>query len=206
LIDHVLGALAEVSPMEVVAIVNSESLAVRDHVMQQPHAFPVRWIVESTPSSMHSFLRVLEALTAGGDSGPFLLSTVDTIAPPGACREFVRAAAALNADVVLALTRSIDDEKPLLVDVDTRSGRVRQIGNAAAGSPLCTAGWYMANGSVLREASGARDEGLGALRQLLSRLLDRGYRIAGVEVPACIDVDRPADVAAAERFVRQVNA
>ena len=37
---------------------------------------------------MHSFLRVVETLAAGGDEGPFLVSTVDTVAPPGAFARF----------------------------------------------------------------------------------------------------------------------
>jgi hypothetical protein len=45
-----------------------------------------------------------------------------------------------------------------------------------------------------------------ALRLFFERLLVRGYRLQAVPVAAGIDVDRPADVRAAETFLKQVGA
>src|SRR5439155_22096496 len=72
LIDHVLHSLSEAAPEEVVIIVNEHATAVRDHVSSQTWPFDIRWIIETTPSSMHSFLRVVEALAADRHAGPFL--------------------------------------------------------------------------------------------------------------------------------------
>src|SRR5437016_1553258 len=54
LIERVLGSLGEAFPSEVVVIVNDDSRAVRDHVASRSWPFNLRWIVETTPSSMHS--------------------------------------------------------------------------------------------------------------------------------------------------------
>jgi NDP-sugar pyrophosphorylase family protein len=220
----VLTSLAEAAPSEVVVIVNEASTAVRDHVSSRRWPFALRWIVETTPSSMHSFLRVVEALASDDDDGPFLMSTVDTIAPPGEFAAFAARAGVshdLDADVTLAVAPPPEDEKPLLVrladdrdpagvgpSADPRRGAltVEAIGGGAAGARWATAGYYTVRGSILREAEEARRDGLTALRAFLERLLARGYRVRAVPVAAGIDVDRPADIRAAEAFVRQVEA
>jgi NDP-sugar pyrophosphorylase family protein len=213
LVDRVLASIGEVAPARVVVIVNERSTAVRDHVSRRLWPFALDWIVETTASSMHSFLRVVESLAAGGDGGPFLVSTVDTVAAPGEYVRFARACAQLDADITLAVTAGWDDEKPLLVEVDG-TGRVVAVGaairehedwRAAPGQVFATAGYYAVRSSILQEADVARADGLGALRSFLARLVERGYSVCAVPVAPAIDVDRPADVAAAEAFLNQVR-
>jgi hypothetical protein len=107
-----------------------------------------------------------------------------------------------DADVTLAVTDRVDDEKPLRVSVD--GSHVTAIGEAAATAPLITAGYYAMRSSILAEADGARAGGLMALRAFLARLLARGYRIDAALVSESVDVDRPADVDAAEALLREV--
>lgn len=199
LIARVLASIAEAGASDVAIIINDTSTAIRDRMSAERWPFRIQWIVRTTPSSMHSFLLVLETL-AGQGNDPVLISTVDTLAPPGTFARFVAEARAHDADVTLALTSLVDDEKPLRVAVDGR--RVTAIGAAAAASPLATAGYYFVSPRVLGEADAARRDELPALRAFLSRLLERGYRIDGATMPGSIDVDRPADVAAAERMLR----
>jgi NDP-sugar pyrophosphorylase family protein len=225
LIERVLLSLAEAGPVEVVIIVNEASVEVKDHVTSsRKWPFAVRWIVETTPSSMHSFLRLVETLAEDGDGGPFLISTVDTIAAPGAFGAFAAASRELDADVTLAVTPPIDDDKPLLVRLGPDGATVEAIGETVrltaagragrddlqeetrGGRIWATAGYYAIRSSVLREADEARRDGVSALRLFLERLLVRGYRLQAVPVAAGIDVDRPADVRAAETFLKQVRA
>ena len=212
LIEHALTSVAETAPSEVVIILNEASLAVRDHVAAHRWPFAIRWIVETTPSSMHSFLRVLEALAPDGPDngeGPFLMSTVDTIAPPGAYASFFSASRSLDADVALALARPGDDEKPLLVRLAPGSSRIEAIGDETRLKPAdlwATAGYYAVQPTVLREADAARRDGLPALRTFFTNLAGRGYRLNGIPVAGAVDVDRPGDVQAAEAFLKQVGA
>lgn len=204
LIDWVLEDLDRAAATDVVVIINEESIAVRDHVARHPPLAAVRWIVETTPSSMHSFFRIVEDLARDGDAGPFLVSTVDTIAPPGTFAAFVDGASALlpDADAVLALTAHVDDEKPFRVRLEDgapRAGAVAALGQG----PFATAGYSLVRPSVLRDADAARAARLGALREYFVRLFAGGYRFAGVCMPDSIDVDRDADVAAAEQLIRK---
>jgi NDP-sugar pyrophosphorylase family protein len=129
LVERVLSSLAEAVPSEVVIIVNEASLAVRDHVTSRRWPFAVRWVVETTPSSMHSFLRVLEELAGDGDEGPFLMSTVDTIAAPGAFASFAASSREPDADVALAVAQPGDDLKPLLVRMTPGTFRIEALGD-----------------------------------------------------------------------------
>jgi NDP-sugar pyrophosphorylase family protein len=203
LIAGVLAAFDEAGVAETVVIINEQSTAVRDYVDRHAPRHPVRWIVETTPSSMHSFLRVIEELARDGQEGPFLLSTVDTVVPPGTFRTFVDAAARIpRSDLVLALTTFIDDENPLRIDIrpDADDGaEVTAVGSGA----YATAGCYLVSASVLGEAAAGRAANFGALRVFFRHLFDRGYRLSGVCVGDSVDVDRPSDIAAAERLLQR---
>ncbi|HEV2840223.1 MAG TPA: HAD-IA family hydrolase [Chthoniobacterales bacterium] len=203
LIERVLLSMAEAGASEVIVIINEDSLAVRDHVTASEWPFLIRWIVETTPTSMHSFLRLVETLAMDGDDGPFLISTVDTVAGAHAYAQFMTEARRHEeAAVVLALTSPGNDEKPLLVRCAPGDSRILAIGAAAAPSDFATAGLYAVRGSILREAEAARHEGIDALRTFLGRLLDRGYRLAGIPIARSIDVDRPGDIRSAEELLR----
>jgi len=184
-------------------IINEDSLAVRDHVAAREWPYTLSWMVETTPTSMHSFLRLVETLAEGGDEGPFLLSTVDTVASAQAYARFMAAARQLEqAAVTLALTSPGNDEKPLFVRMAPGDSRITSIGDAAAPSDYVTAGVYAVRPSILREAEDARRDGIDALRTFLGRLLDRGYQLSGIPIADSIDVDRPADIETAEAFLR----
>ena len=203
LIEHVLHSMSHADATEVVVIINEDSLAVRDHAAAIKWPFALRWIVETTPTSMHSFLRLVETLAADGDEGPFLLSTVDTVAGAHTYARFFAAARRLEqAAVTLALTSPGGDEKPLFVRTGPENSRVVAIGDAAAPSQYATAGVYAVRASILREAAAARHEGIDSLRTFLGRLLDRGYHLAGIPIAQSIDVDRPGDISTAEEFLR----
>jgi hypothetical protein len=179
-------------------IINEDSVAVRDHVSKRSWPFAIRWIVETTPSSMHSFLRLVETLSADGDAGPFLLSTVDTVAAPRVYSDFFRRAEPDDAVVTLALTSPGDDEKPLLVRTAGEASRVVAFGEGE----YATAGVYAVRPVILSEADAARRDGIDALRKFLARLLERGYPLAGIPISRSIDVDRPADIETAKIFLQ----
>jgi NDP-sugar pyrophosphorylase family protein len=201
LIEHVLKSMAGAGASEVIVIINEDSRKVRDHVERSNWPFALRWIVETTPTSMHSFLRLVETLAADGNEGPFLLSTVDTVTSPKAYADFIERAAGSNAAITLALTSPGDDEKPLLVRMAPGASQIVAFGEG----DHATAGVYAVRPIVLREAEQARRDGLDALRTFLRRLLDRGYFLAGIPITGSIDVDHPRDIAAAEMLLRSTR-
>ncbi len=200
LIEHVLTSIAGAGASKVIVIINEDSVAVRDHVEKREWPFALDWLIETTPSSMHSFLRLVEALARDQAQGPFLLSTVDTVAGPTAYADFMERASAERAAVTLALTSPGDDEKPLLVRTAPGDSRIQAFGEGE----LATAGIYAVRPIILREADEARRDGIDALRKFLTRLLERGYHLAGIPISGSIDVDHPRDLATAETFLRSL--
>jgi NDP-sugar pyrophosphorylase family protein len=201
LIERVLKSMAEAGASEVVVIINEDFEVVRDHVTKRKWPFTLRWIVETTPSSMHSFLRLVEVLASDGNDGPFLVSTVDTVAGPNAYAEFMERAHRESAAVILALTSPGDDEKPLLVRLAPGESRVAAFGEGE----YATAGVYAVRPIILIEAEEARQDGVDALRKFFGRLLERGYPLAGIPISRSIDVDHPADIETAEAFLRSAQ-
>jgi NDP-sugar pyrophosphorylase family protein len=195
LIDHVLDAVAATGIAEIVAVVNEDDAdAIAAHCAARP-AGTLTLVRRTTSSSMESVFALAPYL--GGE--PFLLLAVDTVVAPAVLAGFVAAATARTADAVLAVHGFVDDEQPLRVALDV-NGWVTAIGEEAAASLLITAGFYLLHPRVFAEIDAAR--AAGALRGFLRHLLRAGYRIGGIRVAKTIDVDRRADVAAAEAFVR----
>lgn len=201
LIGRVLHSMAEAGAAEVTVIINDDSRTIREEVEKKEWPFSLRWIVETTPSSMHSFLRLIETLAHDGNEGPFLISTVDTVAAANAYADFMERARPERAAMTLALGSPGNDEKPLLVRTMAGSSRIEAFGEG----DQATAGVYAVRAVILREGEPARRDGIDALRKFLGRLLERGYHLAGVPLAGSIDVDHPADIEAAELFLRGVR-
>ena len=202
LITHVLEGLGQAGAGEVAVIINEESAGVQRAVFERTWPFELRWLVKTTPSSMESFLRLVEALAADGSSGPFLLSTVDTVLPAGAVAAFFHKACRSKSDVTLAVNRPAEDDNPLWVECGSVNDVV-SLGEAAHGCALATAGLYCVHPTILREAEAARHDELVSLRHFLGRLLERGYAISAIRIANSVDVDRPSDIIAAEQLVSQ---
>lgn len=198
LIDHVLDAVAAAGIAEVACIFNEEADDVAQHCRARAAQPRLQIVRRTTPSSMESLFTLAPQL----NDAPFLLLTVDAVFAPAVLRDFLDAAVRhADADVVLATTDFVDDEKPLRLAVDD-SGRVTALADAAAGSPLVTAGFYVFHPRVFAEIEAARACRYTALRQYLVHLLERGYRLYGERTGKTVDVDRPQDIAAADAFVR----
>lgn len=219
LIDYTLDGLEAAGATDVTCIVNEAATAVPEYVKKSGRKIRMDWIVRTTPSSMHSFLIVLERLVqTAPNQEHFFMATVDSVCPPTAYKEFAAACALFKgADVCLGLTSHIDDEKPLRVAMNGREGtglmpatvaedpdafEIMAMTNNGFQSEYVTAGFYRASARVLKEKDKALENNYSALRQLLGHLLKYGYRTFGVPLPPIIDVDRPQDVQAAEAFLK----
>ena len=128
LIDRLIRVFMDNDAEEIVVICNDITTEVSFHLVKlqqdglEGRPLPLRFIVKSTPSSMHSFFEISRML---GD-GPFCLTTVDTIFRE---EEFARYIAAFSeavtsgkCDGMMGVTDYIDDEKPLYVDTDDSLG------------------------------------------------------------------------------------
>src|SRR6266404_7993140 len=196
LIGRAIATARSAGATSVACIVNAETDQVRRFLEETDFGVPVHVVQRTTASSAESFFALRPLL----DGAPFLLSTVDAVIAPAAVAALVRAAAAhAGAAGVLGVTAVVDDEKPLWAELDA-DARIVTLGDALHARHV-TAGVYFLKPVVysLADASGARN--WSAFRRVLGALLEHGHALYGYDVGPSIDVDRPEDVAAAERLL-----
>ncbi len=197
LLERTIASAAAAGAEEIALIVNAEYGEVERVVLERRWPVPVNVTVKTTPSSMESFFTLAPRL---GDS-PFLLLTVDAIFARSALAGLVRAGLEAGPAGTLALTRFVDDDKPLWARLDDR-GRVTELGPGAEPAGWVTSGMYFFFPGVYAHVDEARRRGLGALRQFLALLLEKEQRLHGHPVGKSVDVDRPEDVGVAEEFLK----
>jgi hypothetical protein len=96
---------------------------------------------------------------------------------------------------VLGVTPLVADEKPLRASIDA-AGRITRLGEGATG-PMVTAGFYLLSAAARAETPPAH---LPRLRDYLAWLGERRPLYAEV-IDTVVDVDRPEDVALAEKIM-----
>jgi NDP-sugar pyrophosphorylase family protein len=194
------AALREAGARRVVAIINSESarLLAQRHIGAPEY---LKLIVRDTPNSMESLLALGEHL----EGERFMLATVDALVAQPELDRFAAAAVRLTAaagagrcDGALALVRWRGDRRPLFAQL-SGDGTIAALG--AVESPLVTAGFYFLPRRIFTFAAAARAQGLDAMRRFLAMLLERGVRLAGVEISGAIDIDEGADLDAARALL-----
>ena len=190
LIDHALDRFAAAGIEQVSTIVNEASADCRRHVEARQGPPEVDLVVRTTPSSFASFAFLAERLA--GERA--LITTVDSVMPVRAFRTFVAEATSLPAGAIgLGVTSHVDDEAPLWAELDPRDNRVVRLGGAPAAH--VTAGLYVLPAEHRLPSSAS----FGRLREYLGWLVGQGRPVLGIALSQVFDVDRPEDVAMAER-------
>ncbi len=196
LIARTIEALCTAGAERIACIVNAETDRVRDYLATTAWPVPLDVVQRTTESSAASFFALRPFL----ERAPFLLTTVDTVCDPGALAALVSRARELPPGAsVLGVTATVDDEKPLWAELDA-STRIRSLGDAARARHVTT-GVYFLQPLVYALADAASSCPFTAFRAVLGALLDHGHPLYGFDMGACIDVDRPSDVVAAEQLL-----
>jgi len=197
IIERTIRAAIDAGASFIACIINAIEHKVFEYLNSKSWPVPFRLIVKTTPSSMESLFNLAPFLDE-----PFLLLTVDAVYPFETLKEFVNKAKTTNGDGILAVTKFIDDEKPLWVKLDDKD-RIIKIGNEAYPTIYVTAGFYYFSPIIFKLVNEAREKRLKALREFLSLLVKKGYTIYGIPVSKVIDLDHPEDIKKAEIFIKE---
>ena len=191
LIDHAIDRFHAAGVVSVCVLINAESPDAHDRLKGRGD---VELVVRTTPSSYASFALMAERL-AGTAS---VITTVDGIMPSADFARFVEAAADLpDGAVGLGVTAHVDDEKPLWADLGP-DGRIRRLGGGPAAH--VTAGLY----ALPAHSPSGQGHSFGRLRDYLGWLVAEGHPVYGLVLPQVFDVDRPWDIAQAERALAKL--
>lgn len=198
LVLWVARALFEAGVERLTVLFNSRGREAREELRR---AFPgkrIDFLEADTPTSFASFRLV--AKTLGAREERFLMSTVDALVPPAEVRRFAAEAFAPGPGpaprAAVALTRFVDDEKPLWAEL-SGDGTVAAFGDSVSRRETVTCGLY----ALTREAAAALPESAPRLRDFWTGLAASGAPVRGVVLSDTVDVDRPEDIPAAERLI-----
>ncbi len=197
LIERLIGSFQRAGIEEIVCIINAESIEVKDFIEGRDFGIPIKFVVKTTPSSMHSFFALAPFL----QGGPFLLSTVDPIFLEDEFRSYLRYAGEHpEMDGILAITNFVDDENPLYVEL----GADQQIlgFSKIERTSWVTGGLYILSHRVFREIDTVLARKIERLRNFLGHLVANGYRLGAFPFSKIVDVDHRQDIDAAEAFLR----
>ena len=204
LIDRLLRIFMDNGAEEIAVICNDMTTLVSKHleeIRQQGlggRQVPLRYIVKSTPSSLHSFYELTSLL---GD-GKFVLTTVDTIFREDEFARFVSAFEASEADGCFPVTDYIDDEKPLYVGVGddmTMSGFFDEPHDCR----YISAGIYGLRSSAKDIARQQIERGTSRMRNFQRALVAAGLDIKAHPFSKVLDIDHREDIEKAEELLNQ---
>ena len=211
LIDRLIRIFMGNNATEIVVICNEQMSDVASHLkMIQDEGLnglhvPLRFVIKSTPSSMHSFYELRHFLR----DEPFILTTVDTIFDEGEFHDYVLSfqdKIAQGTDALMGVTDYIDDEKPLYVGVD----KVMRINGyydiPQVNSRFISAGIYGLTASSLDILEACIEKGESRMRNFQRALVAADLRIEAFPLTKVFDIDHIEDIRKADEGVKNLSS
>lgn len=202
MIGRLIDIFMQNNPESLCVIVNEQMTQVREYLESLSLPVPLRLVVKSTPSSMHSFHEVSKAFPREAAAGKFCLTTVDTIFR---AEDFARYIAAFEADDTadgcMAVTPFVDDEKPLYVSVDSDMRITAFTDTRRDDTRYVSGGVYGLTAPALRVLDHCMENGVSRMRNYQRALLEAGLNLTAFPIEKIVDVDHAGDIAGAEAFL-----
>ncbi|GHU61389.1 hypothetical protein FACS1894123_00680 [Bacteroidia bacterium] len=200
LIDRLISTFLNNNAESISIIINEEMKEVRQHINKiKLDDIPLNLIVQSTPSSMHSFYELSRFLSVG----KFCLTTIDTVFDEEEFAQFIRAFERDNEnDGMMAVTNYIDDEKPLYILVDKKAMLINGFLDTPEGEEICVSGGiYGLNPKSIPVLHQCMEAGISRMRNYQRELIANGLKLKAYPFEKIIDVDHAEDIKKAEAFL-----
>ena len=211
LIDRLIRIFMGNNATEIVVICNEQMSDVASHLkmiqdkgLNGLHA-PLRFVIKSTPSSMHSFYELRYFLR----DEPFILTTVDTIFDESEFHDYVLSfqdKIAQGTDALMGVTDYIDDEKPLYVGVDKVMRINGYYDTSQADSRFISAGIYGLTASSLDILETCIEKGESRMRNFQRALVAADLRIEAFPLTKVFDIDHIDDIRKADEGVKNLSS
>ena len=211
LIDRLIRIFMGNNATEIVVICNEQMSDVASHLkMIQDEGLnglhvPLRFVIKSTPSSMHSFYELRHFLR----DEPFILTTVDTIFDESEFHDYVLSfqdKIAQGTDALMGVTDYIDDEKPLYVGVDNVMRINGYYDTPQADSHFISAGIYGLTASSLDILEACIEKGESRMRNFQRALVAADLRIEAFPLTKVFDIDHIDDIRKADEGVKNLSS
>lgn len=208
LIDRLISIFMQNDAEEICVICNEEMTDVSAHLIEiqeeglEGRQVPLRFIVKSTPSSMHSFYELSTLLGPGS----FILTTVDTIFHEDEFADYVKAFQTEGEEIdgLMGVTRFVDDEKPLWIAADEQNDN--RIGgfydSRTPDTQFVSGGIYGLTDKAFSTLNDCIARGESRMRNFQRALIKDGLNIHAYEFGKIMDIDHKKDIFEAEQFLR----
>lgn len=199
MIDRLIRIFVQNGADGVVVIINNELPLTKEHLkeLQQKLEVPLELVIQTTPSSMHSF----HALSPYLKDDKFCLTTVDTIFREEEFARFIEYFKQSDADGCMAVTDYIDDEKPLYISTDEELDITGFHDERVEGCQYISGGIYCLTPPALRTLQGCMDKGMARMRNFQRQLVADGLKLKAYPFKKIVDVDHAEDIVKAEAFL-----
>lgn len=203
LIDRLIRVFMDNDASEICVICNEQMTSVAEHLkeIEQVGHVPLKYIVKSTPSSMHSLWELSQWLS----DEPFILTTVDTIFNE---KDFGLYASSFNAsatagelDGMMVVTPYIDDEKPLYVGVEVGK-RITGFYDTCDNPHYISGGIYGLTPKALDTLRKCIERGESRMRNFQRALIEDGLKLVAWSFEKVLDIDHATDIEKAETFLK----
>lgn len=202
LIDRLIRIFIQNDAEEIVVICNDMTTLVASHLVElqrdglEGRPIPLRFVVKSTPSSMHSFFEISKYLS----DGPFVMTTVDTIFREDEFADFVKSFRRSGVQT-FPVTDFIDDEKPLYVGTD-EAMNITGFYDENRGCRYISAGIYGLLPEAIDTLRRCMERGESRMRNFQRALIADGLKIKAFPLSKVLDIDHAGDILKAEQFLR----
>ena len=207
MIDRLIRIFTDCEAEEVVVIVNNLTSLVQEHLNRLDSKVPLKVVVKTTPSSMHSFYELSPYL----GEGKFCLTTVDTVFREDEFKEYIEEYRSSDYDGMMAVTDFIDDEKPLYVSTNKKLDitgfhdsmedfyHSEAFLNFQAECRFISGGIYCLDGKSIQTLHRCMEQGMS--RNFQRQLVADGLRLKARPFSKILDVDHASDIVKAEEFL-----
>ena len=214
MIDRLVRIFMSCGAEEIIVITNNLTDLTRKHLQElQAQGLPLKYIVKTTPSSMHSFYEMKPYI---GD-GKFCLTTVDTIFREDEFRQFIDTFIVSDGDGLMAVTDYVDDEKPLYLST-TRDmhitgfhDSVQDFQHSPAGQDgeseckYISGGIYCLTSKAFDTLDRCIEAGMSRMRNFQRQLVADGLKLQACPFSKILDVDHADDIKKAESFLQSTT-
>ncbi len=208
IVDRLIRIFIDNEAEEIVVICNDRTSLVSRHLEQirqqglNGRHVPLRLVVKSTPSSMHSMYEISAFL----EGSPFCLTTVDTIFKEEEFSDYINSLTATlrtdKGDGLMAVTDYIDDEKPLYISVDNDM-KITGFHDEQNGCQLVSGGIYGLTPRAINTLRQCVGRGESRMRNFQRALIADGMNLTAYKFSKILDIDHKEDIMKAERFLKK---
>ena len=182
----------------VFCIVNFPDPELEQYISSNDFGIPAKFIAPHHESYMH----ILFALASVHNKEPFLLANINSVFLESEFSEFVTYSSMLDhADGTIAVTRDINDEKPLGVAMNDED-IILKFNDSKDGYSWFNGGICYFSPQILYETKNAFLDSMSQIEQFLQLLIAGGYILKGFSFAKIIKIENAADIINADDLIR----